>query len=235
MISRLPVKFSPIKKPVRMSLLISLLIAYILGSIPFGLLIGRFWLGVDVRHQGSGNIGMTNVMRVGGKLPGALTFILDFGKAWLAVMIAAVLLAEESTPEPALGILMLVGAFTILGHVFPVFLSFKGGKGISCQIGTLLAVYYPLALVGMGTWLLMFAWKKISSLSAIVMLCVLPPASLVLPGMIWDLPTWDLSTIQFALSLLLLYSHRDNLRRLREGSESTLQGPSSTTSSQRSK
>jgi glycerol-3-phosphate acyltransferase PlsY len=214
-----------------MTLLISLLIAYLLGSIPFGLLIGRFWLGVDVRQQGSGNIGMTNVMRVGGKLPGALTFILDFGKAWLAVVIADLLLVDESTPEPALGILMLVGAFAILGHVFPVFLRFKGGKGISCQIGTLLAVYYPLALVGMGTWLLMFAWKKISSLSAIVMLCLLPPVSLVLPGMMTEMPTWDLTVIQAALSLLLLYCHRDNLRRLREGSEGVLRSPSSPTSS----
>ncbi len=214
-----------------MSLLISLLIAYLLGSIPFGLLIGRFWLGVDVRQQGSGNIGMTNVMRVGGKLPGALTFILDFGKAWLAVVIADLLLVDESTPAPALGILMLVGAFAILGHVFPVFLRFKGGKGISCQIGTLLAVYYPLALVGMGTWLLMFAWKKISSLSAIVMLCLLPPVSLVLPGMMTEMPTWDLTVIQAALSLLLLYCHRDNLRRLREGSEGVLRSPSSPTSS----
>jgi acyl phosphate:glycerol-3-phosphate acyltransferase len=217
-----------------MSLLISLLIAYLLGSIPFGLLISRFWLGIDVRQQGSGNIGMTNVMRVGGKLPGALTFILDFGKAWLAVLIADALLLEESTPEPTLGTLMLVGAFAILGHLFPIFLRFKGGKGISCQIGTLLAVYYPLALVGMGTWLLMFAWKKISSFSAIVMLCVLPPVSLVLPGMVREFPTWDLSAIQFALSLLLLYSHRDNLRRLREGSEGVLQSSSSNNSSQRS-
>ena len=217
-----------------MSLLISLLIAYLLGSIPFGLLIGRFWLGVDVRQQGSGNIGMTNVMRVGGKLPGALTFILDFGKAWLAVVIADLLLVDESTPEPAFGTLMLVGAFAILGHVFPVFLRFKGGKGISCQIGTLLAVYYPLALVGMGTWLLMFAWKKISSLSAIVMLCLLPAVSLVLPGMMTEMPTWDLTAIQAALSLLLIYCHRDNLRRLREGSEGILQSPSSNNSSQRS-
>jgi glycerol-3-phosphate acyltransferase PlsY len=217
-----------------MSLLISLLIAYLLGSIPFGLLIGRFWLGVDVRQQGSGNIGMTNVMRVGGKLPGALTFILDFGKAWLAVVIADLLLVEGPRPEPAFGTLMLVGAFAILGHVFPVFLRFKGGKGISCQIGTLLAVYYPLALVGMGTWLLMFAWKKISSLSAIVMLCLLPAVSLVLPGMMTEMPTWDLTAIQAALSLLLIYCHRDNLRRLREGSEGILQSPSSNNSSQRS-
>ena len=217
-----------------MSLLISLLIAYLLGSIPFGLLIGRFWLGVDVRQQGSGNIGMTNVMRVGGKLPGALTFILDFGKAWLAVVIAGVLLVVESTPEPAFGTLMLVGAFAILGHVFPVFLRFKGGKGISCQIGMLFAVYYPLALVGMGTWLLMFAWKKISSLSAIVMLCLLPAVSLVLPGMMTEMPTWDLTAIQAALSLLLIYCHRDNLRRLREGSEGVLQSPSTHNSSQRS-
>ena len=214
-----------------MTLLISLLIAYLLGSIPFGLLISRFWLGVDVRQQGSGNIGMTNVMRVGGKLPGALTFILDFGKAWLAVVTAELVLLEESSPEPTLGILMLVGAFAILGHVFPVFLRFKGGKGISCQIGMLLAVYYPLAFVGLGTWLLMFAWKKISSLSAIVMLCLLPPVSTVLPGMMTELPTWDLTAIQAALSLLLLYCHRDNLRRLREGSEGVLRSSSSPTSS----
>ena len=94
----------------------------------------------------------------------------------------------------------------------------------------LLAVYYPLALVGVGAWLLMFAWKKISSLSAIVMLCLLPPVSTILPGMMTEIPTCDLTAIQAALSLLLLYCHRDNLRRLREGSEGTLRSPSSPTS-----
>ena len=188
-----------------MTFIFFLILAYLIGSIPFGLFWSLGRSGLDPRQHGSGNIGMTNVLRVGGKLPGALTFILDFGKAWLAVVIAELVLLEESSPEPTLGILMLVGAFAILGHVFPVFLRFKGGKGISCQIGMLLAVYYPLALVGVGTWLLMFAWKKISSLSAIVMLCLLPPVSTVLPGMMTELPTWDLTAIQAALSLLLLY------------------------------
>ena len=117
--------------------------------------VDRFWLGVDVRQQGSGNIGMTNVMRVGGKLPGALTFILDFGKAWLAVEIAGLVMLEESSPEPTLGILMLVGLSQFWGMSFQSF-AFQGWQ-ISCQIGMLLAVYYPLALVGVGTWLLMFA------------------------------------------------------------------------------
>ena len=136
-----------------MTLLISLLIAYLLGSIPFGLLIGRFWLGVDVRQQGSGNIGMTNVMRVGGKLPGTLTFILDFSKAWLAVVIAELVLLEESSPEPTLGILMLGGAFSILGNVVPVFLRFKGGKGISTLFGVLAVLHLNIGLCAAIIWL----------------------------------------------------------------------------------
>ena len=152
-----------------MTLLISLLIAYLLGSIPFGLLIGRFWLGVDVRQQGSGNIGMTNVMRVGGKLPGALTFILDLGKAWLAVVIAELCCWKSHRLSQHLNH-NARGGFHQFEACLPSLSTFQGWQGISCQIGMLLAVYYPLALVGVGTWLLMFAWK-ISSLSAIVMLC----------------------------------------------------------------
>ena len=108
------------------------ILVFLLGGIPFGLLISRYWLKIDIRQQGSGNIGMTNVMRVGGKLPGLLTFVLDFGKGSVAVLLA-------KTFPPALVIdietqkifLSLAGVIVVCGHVFSVFLRFKGGKGIS--------------------------------------------------------------------------------------------------------
>lgn len=209
-----------------MILLLCLLLAYLLGSVPFGLLVGRYWLGLDVRQQGSGNIGMTNVLRVGGKGPGALTFLLDLGKGWLAVEIARFALQNSSTSLP-LGILALVGSLAILGHVFPIYLSFHGGKGISTLLGSLLAVYWPLLLVALATWLSIFAWKRISSLSALCMLCVLPVASLILPGLTEASPSWDLTLLYFFISVLLVYCHRDNLRRLRAGTEGVLRTPSS--------
>ena len=113
------------------------IVVFLVGGIPFGLLISRYWLKIDIRQQGSGNIGMTNVMRVGGKLPGLLTFVLDFGKGSVAV-----LLAKNFIPALVIDIetqkifLSLTGVIVVCGHVFSVFLSFKGGKGISTLFGT---------------------------------------------------------------------------------------------------
>jgi len=114
------------------------ILIFLLGSIPFGLLISRYWLKVDIRRQGSGNIGMTNVMRVGGKWPGIVTFVLDFGKGSLAVLTAQILFpVSETEPESQLIFHSLAGTTVVCGHVFSVFLRFKGGKGISTLFGVL--------------------------------------------------------------------------------------------------
>ena len=114
------------------------ILVFLLGGIPFGLLISRYWLKIDIRQQGSGNIGMTNVMRVGGKLPGLIPFVLDFGKGLMAVLLAKTFIpALVIDIETQKIFLSLAGVIVVCGHVFSVFLRFKGGKGISTLFGVL--------------------------------------------------------------------------------------------------
>ncbi len=118
------------------------ILVFLLGGIPFGLLISRYWLKIDIRQQGSGNIGMTNVMRVGGKLPGLLTFVLDFGKGSVAVLLAKTFIpAMVIDIETQKIFLSLAGVIVVCGHVFSVFLRFKGGKGISTLFGVLAVLH----------------------------------------------------------------------------------------------
>jgi glycerol-3-phosphate acyltransferase PlsY len=209
-----------------MTLLFCLLLAYGLGSIPFGWLIGRYWLGLDVRTQGSGNIGMTNVMRVGGKAPGLVTFLLDFGKGLVAVLLAAMWLSSPDEPA-TLGTLGVVAAAAILGHIYPLFLGFKGGKGVATLFGTLFALNFWLGLASAGIWAGMFRWKRISSLSAITLLGALPLLSVIVLWLSLRTVDWGLVGILTLLSSLLLYRHKENVQRLRAGTEAALRSPSS--------
>ena len=106
-----------------MVFILYIILGFFLGSIPFGLIVGKLWLGTDVRQQGSGNIGMTNVMRIGGKGPGIMTFILDFAKGWLAVFLAGVaIIPDETDPSSSILFLSLVAASAVCGHIFSIFL-----------------------------------------------------------------------------------------------------------------
>ena len=196
---------------------------FLLGSIPFGLLISRYWLKIDIRQQGSGNIGMTNVMRVGGKLPGIITFMLDFGKGSLAVLLAQTAFPiSEAVPEAQLLILTLAGIVVVCGHVFSVFLSFKGGKGISTLFGVLAVLHFSIALTAALVWVGIFLWKKISSLSAICMLIVLPWLFLLFPWIQNETPFWTMFFLFLLLSSLLIYKHRENIQRLLNDQENQL-------------
>ena len=196
---------------------------FLLGSIPFGLLISRYWLKIDIRQQGSGNIGMTNVMRVGGKLPGIMTFILDFGKGSVAVLIAqTVFPVSETLPEDQLLFLSITGLIVVCGHVFSVFLRFKGGKGISTLFGVLAILNFKIGFVAVLIWVSMFLWKKISSLSAITMLLVLPWLFLLVPWLANETPVWTMFFLILLLSSLLIFMHRENIQRLLKGQEGQL-------------
>lgn len=211
-----------------MTLLLLLLAAFLLGSIPFGLIVGKLLLGVDVRQSGSGNIGMTNVMRVGGKLPGVLTFLLDFGKGGLAVWLAQLWLSGEM--EAPVWQVSLIAVVTVCGHVFSVFLRFKGGKGISTLFGALAVLNLSVGLGAAAVWLGLFAAKRISSLSAITMLATLPVWFLLIPWFQGNPVLWSQFGMFCALDVLLLYKHRDNIARLRTGQETELKAPNSTPS-----
>ena len=206
-----------------MALLGFFLFVFLLGSIPFGLLISRYWLKIDIRRQGSGNIGMTNVMRVGGKLPGILTFVLDFGKGSVAVLLAQTYFpASEKDPGTQLIILSTAGIAVVCGHVFSVFLRFKGGKGISTLFGVLAALQLNIGICAVLVWVGVFMWKRISSLSAITMLAVLPWLFLLIPWLQNETPVWPMFFLFLLLSSLLIFKHRENIQRLLKGQEGQL-------------
>lgn len=179
---------------------------YLLGSIPFGLILAKlFGLG-DLRAIGSGNIGATNVLRTGKKGLAALTLLLDAAKGTVAVLLAA------HWGETA-AMLAALGAF--LGHLFPVWLGFRGGKGVATYIGVLLGLYWPAAAASCAIWLIIAFATRFSSLAALV-------ASAASVAMLALTGQWRLAGLFLLLSLLLYIRHAANIRRLARGEEARI-------------
>jgi acyl phosphate:glycerol-3-phosphate acyltransferase len=180
------------------------LLAYLLGSVPFGLVITRA-LGLgDLRAIGSGNIGATNVLRTGNKGAALATLLLDAGKGGIAVLIARALTAEDGAQLAAL--------MSFMGHLFPVWLGFRGGKGVATFLGTLLALAWPAGLLACLTWLVVAGVSRISSLSALVAVAA-TPLWLALTGY------GQGALMTLALAALVWLRHRDNITRLLAGTE----------------
>jgi glycerol-3-phosphate acyltransferase PlsY len=185
--------------------LLSLALGYLLGSIPFGLLLTRFAGLGDVRNIGSGNIGATNVLRTGRKGLAAATLILDAAKG-----AAAVLIAQALWPAMGLGGLAAIGAF--VGHLYPVWLRFKGGKGVATLIGIVAALAWPVALVIAAIWILALLLTRYSSVGGMSCAVAAPIAAYAL-GRI------DLTPLFAGFALLVLWKHRANIGRLLTGTE----------------
>jgi glycerol-3-phosphate acyltransferase PlsY len=179
-------------------------LGYLLGSIPFGLLLTRLAGTQDLRTIGSGNIGATNVLRTGRKSLAAATLIGDMLKGTVAVIIAGYF------GGPNAAMLAALGAF--LGHLFPVWLKFKGGKGVATYLGVLLGLFWPGAVVFAVLWLATAFTSRYSSLSALV-------AAFVTPIFLWWFGQLALASLFVVLTLLLFYTHRENIRRLQAGTE----------------
>jgi glycerol-3-phosphate acyltransferase PlsY len=177
-------------------------LAYLLGSIPFAVIISKFAGIGDIRNYGSGNPGATNMTKVAGKKWGAITLLLDLGKGVLAV-----LLTHSIFDYAAAGAL-----FVVIGHCFSVFLKFKGGKGVATTLGVLLTLYYPAGLVFIALWLVTFLAFRISSVSALVAINVLMFVSYYM----WYGNLFYLLTF---LSILVTARHNSNIKRLLEGKE----------------
>jgi acyl phosphate:glycerol-3-phosphate acyltransferase len=190
--------------PLEVLLPAALILGYLLGSIPFGLILTRLAGTPDLRSIGSGNIGATNVLRTGRKGLAAATLICDALKGTVAVLIAGYF----GGPDAAM--LAALGAF--LGHLFPVWLGFKGGKGVAVYIGVLIGLFWPAALLFCVLWVVIAVITRYSSLSALV-------ASLITPIFLWWLGHVTLATLFAALTLLLFYMHRANIARLQAGTE----------------
>ena len=182
---------------------LAILIGYLLGSIPFGLLLTRFFGAGDLREIGSGNIGATNVLRTGRKGLAAATLLLDMAKG-----IAAVMIAKGAGSDYAL--LGGVGAF--LGHLYPVWLRFKGGKGVATMLGISLALAWPVGLIYALVWLGGLAITRISSVSGMA-------AAFSAPLTAYFLGHHGMAVMLLALALTVLWKHRDNISRLRAGTE----------------
>jgi acyl phosphate:glycerol-3-phosphate acyltransferase len=180
------------------------LLGYLLGSIPFGLLLTRLAGTQDLRTIGSGNIGATNVLRTGRKSLAAATLIGDMLKGTVAVIIGGYF------GGPNAAMLAALGAF--LGHLFPVWLKFKGGKGVATYLGVLLGLFWPGALVFAVLWLATAFTSRYSSLSALV-------AAFVTPIFLWWFGHAALASLFAVLTPLLFYTHRENIKRLQAGTE----------------
>lgn len=190
-----------------MSIATTLVVAYLLGSIPFSLLAGRL-AGVDLRTVGSGNLGATNVFRTLGRSAGIAVMVLDIGKGT-----AAVLIARALTPDPWP---LAAAALAILGHIFPVWTRFKGGKGVAVVAGTLIGLAPVTIGVLVGLWLVVVLTTRYVSLASIVCALVATPLA-VLIGVPWP------SVVFVGLAaLLVLMRHRENIVRLLRGKENRI-------------
>jgi glycerol-3-phosphate acyltransferase PlsY len=186
------------------ALAIAFVLGYLLGSIPFGLLLTKLTGGPDIRTIGSGNIGATNVLRTGKKAVAAATLLGDILKGTAAVLLVASL--------SSLSAALLAGLGAFLGHVFPVWLRFKGGKGVATYIGILLGLAWPFALLFGVVWLVVALLSRYSSLSALIASAVTPPA-------LWWSGQPEIAALFLLMSALLWFMHRANIARLLDGSE----------------
>jgi glycerol-3-phosphate acyltransferase PlsY len=179
-------------------------LGYLLGAVPFGLLVTRAMGLGDLRAIGSGNIGATNVLRTGSKGAALATLLLDGGKGAAAVIAARLLAGEQAA--------LVAGAAAGVGHCFPVWLGFRGGKGVATFLGTLLAAAWPVGLLAVATWVAAAALSRISSVGALA-------AAALAPGWALLLGRTDVAALAAVLALLVVLRHRANIARLRAGTE----------------
>ncbi len=187
-----------------MELIIIILISYLMGSIPFGLILTKTFLNKDIREIGSGNIGATNVLRAGNKIVGYLTLILDVLKA-----IIPIIYIKLNYPD-----LIYVSSLSVfLGHVFSIWLKFKGGKGVATYVGILFCINYFLGVIFIISWLIIFFISKFSSLGSIL-------ASLIIPIYIFLNSDYNNEYFFIIMFVLILFTHRENVKRLINKEES---------------
>jgi acyl phosphate:glycerol-3-phosphate acyltransferase len=193
------------------------LAAYLLGSIPFGYLLVRFFRKEDIRRKGSGNIGATNVMRSGSKGLGAVTFLLDVLKGFSAVTLCRMAAVYAGlAPDVRTNAVAIAALFVVLGHIYTVWLGFKGGKGVATAFGVFLALALWPALVGVGIFALVFATSRYVSLGSIVSAAAFPVLALAMP----HAPRTRFETaVMFIIPLIVILKHRQNIGRLMSGTE----------------
>lgn len=187
--------------------LMALSFGYLLGSIPFGLVLAALGGKGDIRKIGSGNIGATNVLRTGSKFLALLTLILDSGKGAIALLLVQYYMGDNAAIAP-----LMAGFGAFLGHIFPLWLKFKGGKGVATYLGVIYAASWPTGLLVSSTWGLAALIGRMSSLSALV-------AALLAPLFGYYFGALPLMSLCLAMSILVFIRHSDNIKRILKGTE----------------
>lgn len=203
-----------------------LLLAYVLGSIPSAVWIGKKYYGIDIREHGSKNAGTTNMLRVLGKRAAIPVFILDFFKGFAAVSLLSLLRYDPEVSSAWIINLKILGVFAaVLGHIFPVFANFKGGKGVATLVGAVTGIYPQIVLLCFAAWSLVFLFTHYVSLASMTAGCCFPVLVLIYSSSEWSRDneiSFTFILFSFAVAILLLWSHRKNIQRLKEGTESKI-------------
>lgn len=198
--------------------LLAALAAYLIGSLSFAVIVSRAMGLHDPRSYGSGNPGATNVLRSGRKAAAAATLVLDAAKGWLPVALVRWFGRPYGLED---GTVALVGLAAFLGHLWPVFFQFKGGKGVATALGVLLGIHWALGLAAAATWIIIAVFFRYASLASLVAAAFAPVYYLIASGAAWD-ADGSIAAAIFVMAILLAWRHRQNIDRLIKGKESRI-------------
>ena len=203
-----------------------LILAYLLGSIPSAVWIGKKYYGVDIREHGSKNAGTTNMLRVLGKRAAIPVFVLDFFKGFAAVSLMSLMRYDpEITSTWLINLKILAVFIAVLGHIFPIFADFKGGKGVATLVGAITGIYPQIILLCFAVWALVFVFSHYVSLASMTAGCSFPLFVVIYSSSEWS-RSHDVSftfiVFSFVVAVLLIWSHRKNIERLKAGTESKI-------------
>jgi glycerol-3-phosphate acyltransferase PlsY len=194
--------------------LVAIVLSYLVGAIPAGYIVGKLFKGIDIRNHGSGNIGFTNVLRVLGPVPGVITLLADVGKGVIAVLAVSQLgKLQPASLTPYLP--MLCGGFAMVGHVWTIFLRFRGGKGVATSLGMFTSLFWQAGLISLGVWIITVAITRYVSLGSILLCISFCVAAFVTGG---DY-IWGLRTMALVVTAIVIYRHKGNIQRLIRGEE----------------
>lgn len=192
----------------------AIILSYLMGAIPAGLIAGKLFKGVDIREHGSGNIGFTNALRVLGVVPGAVVLLADVAKGVVPVLLISrlgTIQANALTPY----IRELCGGFAIIGHIWTVYLKFRGGKGVATSLGVFLSVYPLAGLISLGVWIVAVGIIRYVSLGSIL-LCI---SFCVVVFITYEPRVWSMGIMGLTVTAIVIYRHRGNIQRLLAGEE----------------
>ena len=210
-----------------LSIIAIMIAAYLLGSIPSAVWIGKKYYGIDIREHGSKNAGTTNMLRVLGKKAALPVFVIDYFKGFCAVMLTSLMRYDDAiSSSDLINLRIIATAFVVLGHIFPIFAGFKGGKGVATLLGAGTGIYAPILLLSFGVWCIIFAIWHYVSLASMVAGCSYPLFVLIFSTMTYDhaAPFESVPFIIFSwvVAILLIWTHRKNIGRLKDGTESKI-------------